>query len=998
MAIAKHQWECLGYSVRWRNLLITCVAQRTQIGEFERLSGLALKEFPVPSRDLVEVLLGIRASIGVPWDPLIPEYLDSLYRQRRVTLQDILRCLLRRSTVCRLRRRASAEVTSSKSTLKRKRQHSACDTLMSDFRIIQNGLIAVTSRYPPLTKVDAMEILLAIVEWMDTILTSGSDNQQDEQDRQSDWIMRSPDGVSLVESLGILLAGLLTTQIATDAVIAPKATALRRKIGRALESYLLLCDQFSPPLRMRLESLQKEFNLLDRDEKSLSESVMGALNVSVIDFEASIIDTPPVNSRAGLYIYLSAMLVGRPLVDNGLLMTFLNNRYGGNLIAVAEELITSAFDILANAKNRNESLFLQKAFLINKVPSFLQEMVTTSPQPLPMELCISHALSRIDSRTFPSFSALFVNKFHKSSPLSDVRQEFVFSCALHKLIPEASIEPLLGENPMQSLPSGGQMARSEVVSQLLQYPDRLEQYLKKIESMDGIASVISVALTDRPHTLDVIMLFSKPSDTLVPLTNLIDTWAWEGKGENQEIYEEFSSILLLIMAFQYRFDLSFNDLGLTTGESFLERLFSTGHVARSLTNLDADTNNNIGSWIKALFVSEGISNESMSCSPKDYYLIVTTLVSQSVTACERNRLAFDILKGGLEYLLEPFLLPSLIFALRWLESHILDFQGDLTPSIRALEALVKPTSISGDSQEMHRVVLQIMSESLENTLKIFWVKHPNQADTISRIIEVLKDHRTYRRSPAVHHSLFNSWSSNSVPGGIVADLISTFSSLVYWSSNTAISLTPFSYTHCELLAALRTVGAVRVLHGIIKELQEQANSGSLDLALDIAASFVVAPTVETFERDQAMHKHQQALNENKIGEIISAQSSGSTLMSLRDALACEHEALSSESIRQDELRAQLVVRLHRRVNALTMPPQPVPQGVQVSNLDVANMLPDMHIDSTHANEDTGVQSIFDPVPGGEGAMPAAGNDSGGLNAFDMLLDDTGFMLDGMFGP
>ncbi|KAI5306480.1 mediator complex subunit [Ascosphaera pollenicola] len=449
-------------------------AHALQIDDFERLSELAFKEFPVPSRELVEDLLDTRASTNVFWDPLIPEYLDLLYRKRRVTLQDILRCLLRKSTVFRLRTEPSGD-RDAKRTLKRKRRGSNYDTLVSDFRIIQNGLMALTSGFPPLTKSDAIETLLAIVEWMKIICAPYHDGQKEGQARQCTWIMSSPDGVSLVEALGILTAGLLATQTTIDAVISPKSDGLRRKMGKALGPYILLCDQFSVPLRMRLESLQKEFNLFDRHKKSVQEGDMSAMNLSVLDFEANIIDSPPVNAKAGLYIYLNAM---------------------GNNIAIVEELITAAFDMLANAKSRNELLFLKKSFLINKVPSLLQELATETPHPVPMELCISHALSRVDSQAFPSLSASFVNKFHKSSPLSDVRQEFVFSCALHKLIPEASIEPLLGEIPMQSLPSGGQRTRADVTSQIIQYPERLEQFLKKIESMDGNPSVMTVALTD----------------------------------------------------------------------------------------------------------------------------------------------------------------------------------------------------------------------------------------------------------------------------------------------------------------------------------------------------------------------------------------------------------------------------------------------------------------------------------------------------------------------
>ncbi|KAI5297248.1 mediator complex subunit [Ascosphaera atra] len=337
------------------------------------------------------------------------------------------------------------------------------------------------------------------------------------------------------------------------------------------------------------------------------------------------------------------MLAGRPLIDDGLLSAYLRNRYGGNLMTIVDELITAAFDILANGKWRKEhqqNMFLLQTFLINKVPSFLQQMAS-SVQPIPMELAISRALARIDPNTFPSFSQMF--SMQGSSALSDVRQEFLFSCALHRLIPEASIERLLGENPMQSLPSGGQMSRNDVSSQIIQHTDRLEQLLNKMESMDGNASIIAVALTDalkhfcekndatslkricvavakRPQVLDVIMLFNQPTDFLGPLNSLLCSWEWRGSGGRKQEYEAFGSIFLFILAFYYRFELTPADLN-TTDETFIMKLLGDGQTAHHLDDLTKEQNEHVGSWIEAFFVSEGITDGSIKTDPREFYML-----------------------------------------------------------------------------------------------------------------------------------------------------------------------------------------------------------------------------------------------------------------------------------------------------------------------------------------------------------------------------------------
>ena len=56
--------------------------------------------------------------------------------------------------------------------------------------------------------------------------------------------------------------------------------------------------------------------------------MMDGVNVNALQFESSVMDGPVINSRAGHYIYINAMLVGRPLADDNMLLSFLVNRYG----------------------------------------------------------------------------------------------------------------------------------------------------------------------------------------------------------------------------------------------------------------------------------------------------------------------------------------------------------------------------------------------------------------------------------------------------------------------------------------------------------------------------------------------------------------------------------------------------------------------------------------------------------------------------------------------
>jgi mediator of RNA polymerase II transcription subunit 5 len=90
-------------------------------------------------------------------------------------------------------------------------------------------------------------------------------------------------------------------------------------------------------------------------------------------------------------------------------------------------------------------------------------------------------------------------------------------------------------------------------------------------------------------------------------------------------------------------------MGITNNQSFVLKLLDRGSSNLKLDDLSGKQHQNLGAWISALFIAEGISEETMSsCSPQEFYLLVSTLFSQTVGACEVGKLEFDTLKGGFE--------------------------------------------------------------------------------------------------------------------------------------------------------------------------------------------------------------------------------------------------------------------------------------------------------------------------------------------------------------
>lgn len=165
--------------------------------------------------------------------------------------------------------------------------------------------------------------------------------------------------------------------------------------------------------------------------------------------------------------------------------------------------------------------------------------------------------------------------------------------------------------------------------------------------------ILCSQLSQKPLSLDVMLLFEKPYTILHPLCDLLDNWKYdEDQNEYQPIYEEFGSILLLLMAFAYRYNLSAaGDLGIRTPDSFVAKLLNKGHLSRTLEELTSNESDHLGGWIRGLFDTEGggLGDELMSsCPPQDFYILVPTLFQQVVLAFSTGNLSEESLKGGIE--------------------------------------------------------------------------------------------------------------------------------------------------------------------------------------------------------------------------------------------------------------------------------------------------------------------------------------------------------------
>ena len=116
------------------------------------------------------------------------------------------------------------------------------------------------------------------------------------------------------------------------------------------------------------------------------------------------------------------------------------------------------------------------------------------------------------------------------------------------------------------------------------------------------------------------------------------------------MYQEFGCILLLVLAFTHRYNLTSQELGVSGDDSFIVQLLAKGSASQSLESLSEDQKKHLGGWIGMLFDSEGgISDDLISSCPiQAFYLLVPTVFNQSVLACHAKFVDIEVFRGGLE--------------------------------------------------------------------------------------------------------------------------------------------------------------------------------------------------------------------------------------------------------------------------------------------------------------------------------------------------------------
>ncbi|KAH8664059.1 mediator complex subunit Med5 [Xylariales sp. PMI_506] len=926
----------------WDRFLSRCISSRLEPEKFGSYVSVLYSKHPLPHSVIADVCLKPHPANHESLDPRIPRYLNTLTEQKLIDTPSILKALYRYST-SHSQAQAVGHPTDdphARAELRWKSSYGQEETIF--YRLTKAVGLGTGIK----SAGDAIATCKIMSKWMTLFTSAAAAFAQDVMGQLHNSQSRDDMETSRAAFV-MLLLGICENQVVFKALSNSSAKEARKAMSESLGTFIPSIMQSASQIAARLESFRTEtlagFDPVEKKDDAAKAEIDDLIDSTIGLNNFPVAEIPIMNSRAGLYIYLNSLLVGQPLIDDALFFSYLHNRYNGDVQSTFIDLILASFDVLANAVFRNEgpkTAQVLRSYLINKLPLLLATLAQSLFPPVTPQYCITEALGQVDTNAFPTLSAMFDESNSNNTFTDTVRQEFCFACCLHGLIPESAIEVLLGEITYQTLPENGKYIKDTLVNECMADPERIQGLINELDKMDGNVGAVCQALTEviarlcnsketmslkllcsqlakKPLSLDVILLFEKPISILQPLCDLLDNWRYdEDQGEYQPVYEEFGSVLLLVLAFVHRYGLSFTDLGARAPDSFIAKLLRIGHLSQSFEELSDQEQSHLGGWIQGFFDpdSGGLGDELMSsCPPQDFHLLVSTLFYQTVLAFGTDRLTEESLKSGVEYLVDTFLLPSLVMALTFLANHLrISRAQEPRAVIRILQLILLTKQGSHEAQTMLASIVNIVAKPLEHSLRSYQRQDPKNQEIEPLLKAIRENSQVPRRTASAEHKELETWTSTP-GGGMLSSVRHILQGFVQWSLQPGINVMPTAYTHRQILAAIKIMGPKRLLQLILEEVKQQTEAGSASVVYDVAIAMVCAPDVTNV---------QPVPSSSLMGDPAHQMSSSQSRVSLRQILKWEAEDCKKIQ-KSDPVMAEHVVRLYRKVEAqMVLPPPP----------------------------------------------------------------------------
>lgn len=326
------------------------------------------------------------------------------------------------------------------------------------------------------------------------------------------------------------------------------------------------------------------------------------------------------------------------------------------------------------------------------------------------------------------------------------------------------------------------------------------------------------------------------------------------------------------------------------------------------------------------------------------------------------------------------MLPALIPAFLFLSTHLwATNETEQKAILRVFQLIVRPKS--GEASASLASVLNIVAKPLEQSLRTYQRQHPKSQDVEPLLRALHENLPLSRRTGASDHNELESWTS----GSLASSIRHTVQNFVTWAQHPTINGMPTSYTHRQMLVGQKILGAKPVLVILLDEIKSQSEAGNASVAYDIATALICAPDVgsDVFLSTQMVPD-----------ETGNFPPPPQRRLTLRDALRAEADDWKRIN-KQDPVTAEMVVRLHRRVEAQMLQLAPPPPDLLPPTLELGGDALDKALAAAAAVgadaadamtlDTTGLDGVGDLGLGGADlGLVSATNSAGGL---DLSGDD-----------
>ena len=320
-------------------------------------------------------------------------------------------------------------------------------------------------------------------------------------------------------------------------------------------------------------------------------------------------------------------------------------------------------------------------------------------------------------------------------------------------------------------------------------------------------------------------------------------------------------------------------------------------------------------------------------------------------------------------------------------SHaLMQTHQDLDVLVQIFTKLIKSAPTSGDAQAMHATIIAMVSPRLQKCFLALKRRHPTRTD-IEPLIQAIKGNLHYGRAMYPSAEELEKW-TNAPHNTLNASLRHTVQQLSQWATTASLQPNPPNYTHRQLYACMKLLGTSKTLRAIVDEIKAQSDAGNGPAALDIGLSLICAPMMEN-----------SVVPVDWVGSLIPTPTPPRTRLNLREMLKFEYDNAAT-LVGKDPLAADVIVRLHRRVEAHLAVVAPV--GLSTANVDLSHVnIVDVQSQTLPADLD----KAMNEAAAAAATIAAAGGDTTGLDAqalqqsldqhLDLTATGVAMSLDGM---